>query len=279
MEESDKLNIHIVILDKKYALSIKPEDEEGIRKAAKELNMLIRKFQQHFTFGDQIDFLALAALNSYIDLEHFKCVANKHQIKIDFFMRNDPFVLIGDAERKVSDAISVLKNLPPGKVENVDKRYEKMLCSLLPILLWGEFDFPKEQPKTNSKKHIRDLGFYNCRQSPFTNELYEKYSCSEVVFEFKNVNELESQYINQMNRYLTETTGYFGIIITRNNPAQKIMDNIIDLWSSKRKCILVLNDNDILKMCEIYLMGGKTHRTPIDVIKDKHSDFLLLTPA
>ena len=62
--------------------------------------------------------------------------------------------------------------------------------------------------------------FYNNCSFPLLKELYNKYDCRQIVFEMKNVNEVSREHINQLNRYLSEQFGRFGIILTRN-PLEK----------------------------------------------------------
>jgi hypothetical protein len=48
------------------------------------------------------------------------------------------------------------------------------------------------------------------------------------------------------------------------------MQNTIDLWSGQRRCILILDDNDLslMETCE----SGK-QRFPIEVLKKKYIEF------
>ena len=88
--------------------------------------------------------------------------------------------------------------------------------------------------------------------------------------ELKNVQTIEREHINQLNRYMSDSFGRFGIIFTRNKPPKNIMQNTIDLWSGQRRCILILDDNDLslMETCE----SGK-QRFPIEVLKKKYIEF------
>ena len=83
-------------------------------------------------------------------------------------------------------------------------------------------------------------------------EINETYGSKQIVFEMKNVAHLEREHINQLNRYLSNTFGKFGVIVTRNEPSKPMQQNIIDLWSGQRVCILVLTDYDMQQMVQIY---------------------------
>ncbi|WP_340202718.1 cell division protein ZapA [Ascidiimonas sp. W6] len=59
---SEKLKIKISIADRVYPLTIQPNQEEGIRKAAKKIETLIKQFEQSYAVRDKQDVLAMCAL-------------------------------------------------------------------------------------------------------------------------------------------------------------------------------------------------------------------------
>lgn len=166
--------------------------------------------------------------------------------------------------------------MPTGKTDNADRKYEDNLCQLLASLLYPHLDFAKEQSRTDSGVLIRDLIFYNNRSYDFLKDIYDLYDCQQIVIELKNVEKLEREHINQLNRYLNEQFGRFGILFTRKKPPKNIVQNIIDLWSGQRKCILILTDEDLSFMCEVY---ESKNRNPIEVIKRKYIEFTRSLPS
>lgn len=59
---ADTLKIKISIADRVYPLTIKPEQEEGLRKAAKTIDQLIKQFEKSYAVRDKQDVLAMCAL-------------------------------------------------------------------------------------------------------------------------------------------------------------------------------------------------------------------------
>ncbi|SFU76647.1 cell division protein ZapA [Pustulibacterium marinum] len=59
---SDKLKIKISIADRVYPLTIDPSQEEGLRKAAKKIEELIKQFERSYAVRDKQDVLAMCAL-------------------------------------------------------------------------------------------------------------------------------------------------------------------------------------------------------------------------
>jgi cell division protein ZapA len=74
MEE--KLRIKVTIGDRVYPLTINNEcEEEGVRKAVKKINNLIKKFEENYEVRDKQDVLAMCALQ-FASLQEVKTVYN-----------------------------------------------------------------------------------------------------------------------------------------------------------------------------------------------------------
>lgn len=176
----------------------------------------------------------------------------------------------------VNRKFNTILKLPTGKTDNADRLFEDNISQLMASLLYPKLDFADEQSRTVSGVLIRDLIFYNNRSYDFLIDIYNDYSCRQIVFELKNVKEVTREHISQLNRYLTDQFGRFGILITRNPPPKKIFKNTIDLWSGQRKCILILHDEDLKLMREV---NESKQRLPIDVIKKKYIEFVRNCPS
>lgn len=200
-------------------------------------------------------------------------IKNKERQQSD--CKNDPLfkqIPVLSAKRK----LDTIQKLPTGKIDNADMKYEDNLCVLLASLLYPHLDFAQAQSRTINGVSIRDLIFYNNCSEEFLKDIYTTYECKQMVFELKNVKELNNDHVDQVNRYLKDTFGRFAIIFTRNEPPKKVMRNIVDLWSGQRKCILVLTDEDLKLMCQVF---ESRNRTPIEVIKKKYIEFNRLLPS
>lgn len=58
-----KLKVNVVIAGRTYPLSVNDvQEEEGMRKAAKDINDLILKYEQNYAVADKQDVLAMCAL-------------------------------------------------------------------------------------------------------------------------------------------------------------------------------------------------------------------------
>ena len=189
--------------------------------------------------------------------------------------KNDPLfkpIPVISAKRKMD---SILK-LETGNAHNADKKYEDYVYQLMASLLYPNLDFATDQCRTDSGVLIRDLIFYNNRSMDFLKDIYDDFCTRQIVMELKNVKEIEREHINQLNRYLKDQFGTFGIIITRNRLSKAMFKNTIDLWAGQRKCIIALTDEDISMMVLIF---ESKQRSPIEVIKKKYIEFTRACPS
>ena len=188
--------------------------------------------------------------------------------------QNDPLfskISVLSAKRKVKD----IKGLPTGKTDNADKKYEELMGQVLTSFLYPHLDFATEQSRTESGTQIRDIIFYNNISTDLLAEIYNTYNCKQIVVELKNVQTIKREHINQLNRYMSDSFGKFGILFTRNRPSKEMIKNTIDLWSGQRKCILIMDDNDLSQMEST---NSNKQRLPIEVIKKKYIEFTRMCP-
>ncbi|GAA3518305.1 cell division protein ZapA [Aquimarina addita] len=66
---ANKLKIKISVADRVYPLTINPDQEEGLRKAAKKIEEMIKQFEQSYAVRDKQDVLAMSALQFAAQVE------------------------------------------------------------------------------------------------------------------------------------------------------------------------------------------------------------------
>lgn len=189
--------------------------------------------------------------------------------------KNDPLfsqIPVISANRKVK----LIKSLVTGKDDNADIEYEKVIGELLPSLLYPYLDFADVQSRTESGATIRDLIFYNNREDEFLKEIFDDYGSRQIVFEMKNVKEVSRDHVNQLNRYMTDSLGKFGVLVTRNPLTKARMKSTVDLWSGQRRCIITLTDDDIAQMAQLF---ESKQRRPLDVLKKKYVEYRRMCPS
>lgn len=77
---SGKLKIKISIADRMYPLTVQPNQEEGLRKAAKKIETVIKQFEQSYAVRDKQDVLAMCALQFAAKTEQ-EILNTEHQVE------------------------------------------------------------------------------------------------------------------------------------------------------------------------------------------------------
>jgi hypothetical protein len=188
---------------------------------------------------------------------------------------NDPLfrqIPIISARRKLAE----IQKLPSGTEGKAAKMYEDAVAQLMASLLYPHLDFAATQSRSDGGATIRDLIFYNSRSVDFLEEILDDYHSRQIVMEIKNVREIDREHINQLNRYLTNVFGQFGVFITRNQLPRAMFRNSVELWSGQRRCIIALTDVDLELMVEVF---DSKQRLPIEVLKKKYVEFRRACPS
>ena len=69
---SEKLKIKIAIADRVYPLTVEPLQEEGLRRASKKIETIIKQFEKDYAVRDKQDVLAMCALQFATQTEQSK---------------------------------------------------------------------------------------------------------------------------------------------------------------------------------------------------------------
>ena len=171
--------------------------------------------------------------------------------------------------------LGLLKRLGTGREDNADRKYEDCIGELFASLFYPKLDFAQVQARTDSGVSIRDLIFYNNRSDEFLKEIMDDYGARQITMEMKNVKKIDRTHVDQLNRYLHDELGKFGILVTRNELKRAERQRIVDLWSGQRKAIITVTDMDVEQMVELF---ESKQRLPLDVLKKKYVEFRRMCP-
>ncbi len=78
-----KLKIKLSIADRVYPLTIYPDQEEGLRKAAKKIEAMIKQFEQSYAVRDKQDVLAMCALQFAAQVEQKSIDKNDDMVNVE----------------------------------------------------------------------------------------------------------------------------------------------------------------------------------------------------
>lgn len=80
---SNPLKIKLSIADRVYPLTINPAQEEGLRKATKKIEEMIKQFEQNYAVRDKQDVLAMCALQFAAQTEQKTVNKENDQIEVE----------------------------------------------------------------------------------------------------------------------------------------------------------------------------------------------------
>ncbi len=172
----------------------------------------------------------------------------------------------------VEKKVRQLARVAPGRSDAAE--YEKLVGDVLKSSLYPELEFAAEQVRTVSGAHVRDLIFYNDAKTPFARDVREDYEARQIVFELKNVGQLEPEHVNQLYRYLGGDFGRLGVLVSRKPAPAAVRRNIVDLWSAKRVAVVCIDDEDLRLLIRVL----EARRPGLDVVKKKYVEFTRLLP-
>ena len=80
---AEALKIKLTIADRLYPLTIQGEKGEGLRKAAKRIEEMIKRFEQSYAVRDKQDVLAMCALQFAAQVEQKELDAGKDLVDLE----------------------------------------------------------------------------------------------------------------------------------------------------------------------------------------------------
>lgn len=80
---AEALKIKLTIADRLYPLTIQAEQEEGLRKAAKRIEEMIKRFEQSYAVRDKQDVLAMCALQFAAQVEQKELDEGKDLVSLE----------------------------------------------------------------------------------------------------------------------------------------------------------------------------------------------------
>lgn len=147
----------------------------------------------------------------------------------------------------------------------------RVVINFLFVQHLGEATPQKRTEPGNEGCEIRDLICQNRSELGFWKDLKDKYSCTEIVFEAKNTNNLTRDDLRQIYCYLKPALGLWGFIVCRETQPGNVQAYNRTLFKNfgQTRGVLILTDDDLRRMVEMRLRG----HDPSDYIRDRMSDF------
>jgi hypothetical protein len=152
----------------------------------------------------------------------------------------------------VEELIQELEAIKPGTKDA--KKYESFIARVITLLFDPYLIYPRLQVKSFDGREIIDITFYNAADRGFWSDIKQRHGNTSIPFEVKNMLDISNTEVFQIAARLNENLGMFGILVVRDydkldiNRAYRRLDK-------EKKVILLLNDQDIIKMLKDYENG------------------------
>ncbi|WP_345853212.1 hypothetical protein [Shewanella algae] len=146
--------------------------------------------------------------------------------------------------------IKELKSLKPGK-KQADE-YENIIEKILSLLFYPSLCNPTKQHRIHDGRKRIDITYTNEAKHGFFYWLAIHYPASHIFVECKNYGkEVSNPEIDQLSGRFSPSRGKIGILVCRSIENRELLvQRCIDTAKDDRGYIIVIDDNDIVKLIE-----------------------------
>ena len=138
----------------------------------------------------------------------------------------------------LEDTLALLQNHPTGP--GGAKEFEKIVGDVIKLCFFRSLTNIQQSERTDDGSCIRDWVASNRAIGGFWEMVRNKYGATQVVWECKNYENLKSDDFHQVQYYLNDTFGRFGIIVFRGNEIKNSYLQHIRNVAQKNKAGLIL---------------------------------------
>jgi hypothetical protein len=166
-----------------------------------------------------------------------------------------------------------LKSINAGRKDKDWSKYQKHIEKILDYLFGSVLSSPITELSDHFKINRRDFILRNYAESGFWAHVRTRYLADYIVLDAKNyTKKVTKKEILQISNYLkVHGTGLFGIIVSRNGGDNGSYYTCREIWAMDKKLIIVLDDNDIIKM----IIAKVSTNNPEEIIRQKIEQFRL----
>ena len=156
----------------------------------------------------------------------------------------------GQLRASAEELLARLEGTPTGTA--AASAYQHLVYEVLNFLFEPDLTGGEMEVSTYLGTERRDILYWNEAERSFW--AYERltYMSPLVMFECKNVTELETDHVNQTATYLGARLGMLGFVVTRNSASDALLRKTYSVYNDSpsvpRKTILVISDSDLRTM-------------------------------
>ncbi|MCL4242982.1 MAG: hypothetical protein KJ048_16645 [Dehalococcoidia bacterium] len=166
-----------------------------------------------------------------------------------------------------------LESLPTGPTAAGD--YQRLVFEILNYLFEPDLTDGELEVRTIDGTERRDIIYTNESELSFLDYVRNTYHSPFVMYEVKNVAELEMNHLNQTAAYLGVRLGHLGFIVARRAQSEPIQRKAFaifnDTATQPRKILIILSDEDLVTMLHERDAGGTAASTKY--LQKKYREF------
>lgn len=177
---------------------------------------------------------------------------------------------LDDYKAALESALKKLQNHPKGK--GGAKEYEDIIGDVIKLCFFRALTNVQPSERTVDGTIIRDWIASNRASGGFWEMIRNKYGATQVIWECKNYDELKADDFHQLNYYLNDTFGKFGIIVFRGEEIKDSYLRHISNIANKNQTglVVVLTQKDM----EVFLRQSIKGAFKESHIQDRHDYFV-----
>lgn len=159
--------------------------------------------------------------------------------------------------------------IPHGRTHAAE--YQQLVLDSLTFVFCPDLIDGRLEVRTIDGTERRDIIFTNDSDTSFLDYVRNTHDSLLLMFEVKNVGELDMAAVNQSATYLGDRIGRLGYIVTRVQPGQNILRKQITIFndSNPRKVLLILSDSDLEELIRLRMQDA----SPVKWLQKHYRDF------
>ena len=170
--------------------------------------------------------------------------------------------------------------LQTGRKNSEYIKHQKIVEKLLQYLFNDDLVLVGTQAASFSGVRIPDCVFRNdARHEDFWKNMKAKHQAEYIIIDAKNSKEPDPSELNNIAGYLNDNTGFLAIVPIRGirDIPKKLLKKAEDIYKNtsytdRRKLLLIINDEDFTKMCNIKSTGDEN---PSQILQDRYDFFII----
>ena len=166
-----------------------------------------------------------------------------------------------------------LSKLPSGQAH--DDKYEEIVYNVISLCLRPYLGNVQKRSRTVDNRAIRDIIATNVASGGFWSMARQQYHATQVIWECKNYETLQSSVFQQATYYLNKSIGFFLILCHRGTDSDKShyyehIRRAAAIHITSPAVIIPLNDKDL----KVFIRQAINHKTKDDHIHNIHDEII-----